>query len=367
MNQVDASRHEELDGRQGPDPPAKVSVLMITYNHERFIGQAIESVLAQDAGFPVELVIGEDCSTDGTRRICEAFAASHPQRIRLLASTRNLGLLANYMRTWEACRGDYIATIDGDDFWMASNKLATQVNLLESNARLSMCFHNARLADENGTLTNEVNDSTSVPREMSFRDFMENGLFMPTATVMFRGGLFRRLPEWMRKLAFEDWPTHVLHATRGPIAFVPQTMSAYRIHPQGAWSGLDRLRQCRQSYEMREAVCRHLRIPGSRVQEAIRCELARRVAKEQALSGRLFAAGGWLARSWGHRAMALGAASPITRSRLWGPVLRQLPAGVLKTAEAKCPALLTLYRAVKLRGFGHPDSATISGTGPREK
>lgn len=352
-------RHEDRSGCAAPGSPPKVSVLMITYNHERFIGQAIESVLAQKADFPIELVIGEDCSTDGTRQICEAFAASHPHRIRLLPSVRNLGLLANYMRTWEACQGDFIATIDGDDFWLVSDKLATQVNLLEADARFSMCFHNALLADECGQLTNEVNDSASVPREMSFREFIDNGLFMPTATVMFRGGLFRQLPEWLGNLPFEDWPTHVLHATRGPIGFVPQTMSAYRIHSQGAWSGLDRLRQSRQSYEMRRAVCRHLRIPGTRVQEAVRCELARRVAKEQALSGHLLAATGWLARSWRHRVLAWGAASPIFQTRLWGPVFRKLPTGALWLAEASCPALVRLYRALKRRRIGRRNSETI--------
>jgi glycosyltransferase involved in cell wall biosynthesis len=366
MNQPFSVLHEECGGPQNCDRP-KVSVLMITYNHERFISQAIESVLAQKTRFEFELVVGEDFSTDGTRRICEAFATSHPQRVRLLPSTRNLGLLGNYTRTWEACRGDYVATIDGDDFWLAPDKLATQVNVLESNPRLSMCFHNARLADENGNLANVVNESATIPREIPFRDFIENGLFMPTATVMFRGGLFRQLPEWMRHLPFEDWPTHVLHATRGPIAFVPQSMSAYRIHPQGVWSGLDRLKQCKQSYEVRRAVCRELQIPSSRAQEALRCELARRVAKEQALSGRWLAATGWLARSWGHRIRAFGAAPPIFRTHLWGPVFRQLPAEMLKLTEATCPAMLTFYRGLKRRGFDPPGSATISETCTREK
>jgi hypothetical protein len=264
------------------------------------------------------------------------------------------------MRTWEACRGDFIATIDGDDYWLAANKLATQVDILDSNARLSMCFHNARLADEDGNLSDEVNDSARVPREMSFRDFVENGLFMPTATVMFRGGLFRRLPEWMRTLAFEDWPTHVLHATRGPIAFVPESMSAYRIHLQGAWSGLARSNQAKRSYEVRTAVCRYLQIPGSRIQQALRAEQARRVAKELAISGNYFAAGGWLARSCGHQVLAMGAASPIGRTRLWGPVLRQAPANALRLLEAICPPLVRFYRALKRRGFNRHNSATIS-------
>src|SRR5436190_14839819 len=140
MNQPQSLKQEVCGGPPDCVPRPKVSVLLMTYNHERFIGQAIESVLAQETDFPFELVIGEDCSTDGTRRICESFAASDPERVRLLPSPRNLGLLANYMRTWEACRGDFIATVDGDDFWLSPEKLATQVSALESNPRLSMCF-----------------------------------------------------------------------------------------------------------------------------------------------------------------------------------------------------------------------------------
>jgi hypothetical protein len=92
----------------GCDQPT-VSVAVITYNHEQFIAQAIESVLMQETEFVVELVIGEDCSTDGTRRIVQAYAGKYPNVIRALLPERNLGMAMNYEAVWQACRGKYIA------------------------------------------------------------------------------------------------------------------------------------------------------------------------------------------------------------------------------------------------------------------
>ena len=95
----------------------KVSVRIVTYNHERFIGQAIDSVLMQTVNFPYEIVIGEDCSTDNTRRIVMDYRDRYPDKIRLLLHEQNVGQHANIMRTEAACRGRYMANLDGDDYW----------------------------------------------------------------------------------------------------------------------------------------------------------------------------------------------------------------------------------------------------------
>src|SRR5881392_248562 len=101
-----------LAEQTGCDQPT-VSVAVITYNHEQFIAQAIESVLIQETEFVVELVIGEDCSTDGTRRIVQAYAGKYPNVIRALLPERNLGMAVNYEAVWQACRGKYIAWLEG--------------------------------------------------------------------------------------------------------------------------------------------------------------------------------------------------------------------------------------------------------------
>ena len=107
----------------GCDQPT-VSVAMIAYNREPFIAQAIESVLMQETAFVVELVIGEDCSTDGTRRIVQAYARKYPNVIRALLPEKNLGISRNYEAVWQACRGKYIAWLDGDDYWRSPQKIA---------------------------------------------------------------------------------------------------------------------------------------------------------------------------------------------------------------------------------------------------
>ena len=120
-----------------------VSVCMTTYNHEPYIAEAIESVLAQQTSFGVELVVGEDCSTDRTAAICREYAAKYPDRIRLVTSPENVGWRANYRRTFEACRGKYVAYLDGDDWWCDPRKLQMQADLMESDPGCGMCYTRA--------------------------------------------------------------------------------------------------------------------------------------------------------------------------------------------------------------------------------
>jgi glycosyltransferase involved in cell wall biosynthesis len=110
-----------------------VSVHMLTYNHEPFIRRAIDGVLSQKTGFPFELVIGEDCSTDDTRHIVLEYQEKYPEIIHVVASDENVGAKKNGYRTNLACRGKYIAYCEGDDFWQRDDKLQIQVDYLESH------------------------------------------------------------------------------------------------------------------------------------------------------------------------------------------------------------------------------------------
>jgi glycosyltransferase involved in cell wall biosynthesis len=110
-----------------------ISVKMITYNHAPYIAAAIDGVLAQQTEFPWELVIGEDCSCDGTRRIVLEYARKHPQTIRVITSEKNVGMSANAGRVLKACQGKYIAWCEGDDSWHRPDKLQRQVSYLEGH------------------------------------------------------------------------------------------------------------------------------------------------------------------------------------------------------------------------------------------
>ncbi|MCC6463348.1 MAG: glycosyltransferase [Saprospiraceae bacterium] len=125
---------------------------MIAYNVEAFIEKSIDGVLNQQTGFPIELVIGEDCSKDGTRHICEAYAQRYPGIVRLLDSDVNHGMAGNYARTLEHCRGKYIAVCDSDDIWVDPLKLQKQVDFLENNPDYGVVYTDVQTISETGAL-----------------------------------------------------------------------------------------------------------------------------------------------------------------------------------------------------------------------
>ena len=127
-----------------------VSVCVTTYNHERYIAQAIESVLGQRTTFAVEVVVGEDCSTDNTLAICREYEKNYPDRVRVVASESNIGMHHNYRRTIEACRGKYIAMLDGDDWFSDMDKLQIQVEQLEKSDA-AMCYTRSERRGEDGS------------------------------------------------------------------------------------------------------------------------------------------------------------------------------------------------------------------------
>ena len=222
----------------------RVSVCLLTYNHERYVAQAIDSVLAQE-GVDFELVISEDHSTDGTRAIVDDYAARHRDRIRALPSPRNVGMTRAFARGIEAARGTYVALLDGDDYWTSPHKLRIQADFLDAHPGCAICFHNVEVRYEDGAdaphpfHTAEASHyfSRPVPKKVSTLADVAPGNFMQTCSVMFRRGLFGDFPEWYSDLAVADWPLHVLNAEHGDIGYIDETMAAYRVHAGGVWTG----------------------------------------------------------------------------------------------------------------------------------
>jgi len=127
-----------------------LSILCLTYNHAAFIAQALESFLAQTTAFDVEVVVGDDCSSDSTLQVIDGFRARFGARLRVLPSPVNLGVTRNFRRTYQACRGKYIAICEGDDFWRGQTKLQAQVDFLESHTDFVMTYHDATIVGTEG-------------------------------------------------------------------------------------------------------------------------------------------------------------------------------------------------------------------------
>ena len=239
-----AARSRASSASDSPAPGPEVSVLMIAYNVERYIAQAVDSVLSQQLDFEYELVVGEDCSTDRTRDILVEYQERHPGRIRVLAREHNLGMNKNFVSTLEACRGAYIALLDSDDYWLSPVKLQRQVTMLRDDPRLAMAFHNTLVVyDDDQTEAHpfhvprprKVHERTIPARESTLDDLI-TGNFLQTGSVVFRSGACRELRQWIAHFPTFDWPLHLLNARHGSIGYINEVLGVYRVRRDGVWS-----------------------------------------------------------------------------------------------------------------------------------
>lgn len=220
-----------------------VSVCCITYNHEHYLAQAIESVLAQQTNFAVEMVIGEDCSPDSTRAVAQRYAEQYPGRVRVLTPAHNLGIMRNLMATIAACRGEFIAFLEGDDYWTDPTKLQRQVDDLRAHPEGAMSFHDAEIfyneGDKPAHLFSEkfagiLPAPGGSPASFSQLDLGRLGWFMPSAAMLFRASsLTLPLPTWFANVFSGDYTLQLLSTRAGTARYLPRVMSRYRLHAGG--------------------------------------------------------------------------------------------------------------------------------------
>ncbi|HWY10649.1 MAG TPA: glycosyltransferase [Bacteroidia bacterium] len=222
------------------EPEITVSVFMVTYNHEKYIAQAIESVINQKTNFQFELVIGEDCSTDNTRTIVESYKNKYPAIIKTVFQKHNVGIKANVESVFVNCKSKYVAILEGDDYWTDNNKLQKQIDFLENNLDYSCCFHNVKtIVDDNKSRTWNFckfkND-----RSFTFDDII-NDNFIPTCSVVFRNNITWDFLIKLRSIMAGDWFLHIYNSEKGKIYFMNEFMGVYRVHPNGQWAGLTQI------------------------------------------------------------------------------------------------------------------------------
>lgn len=212
-----------------------ISICMITYNHEAFISKAIEGVLMQKTSYSYELVIGEDGSTDNTRKICETYQAKYPDKIKLLPFTGNKGMAGNYIATLEACTGKFIALCEGDDYWTDPGKLEKQAKFLLENPGYNLCFHDV-YNELNGKKTKS--SIWDAPETSDLNYLLSNRGYIKTLSVMFRNaeGIIDFIQS-AKDSPFLDLITYVAAVGTGSIRFFKEKMAVYRIHQGGVWSG----------------------------------------------------------------------------------------------------------------------------------
>jgi glycosyltransferase involved in cell wall biosynthesis len=210
-----------------------VSVCVFTYNYEAFLAEAIESVLAQQTDFPVEIIIGDDCSSDNTRQIARQYASDYPGRFILSFNEENIGGTRNWLRTMKQCNGKYIALLDGDDYFTDTLKLQKQYDALEGNPEYVLCFHGVeeKYFDISGKDKIVVFDKT----EYDLADFLQRGWFIRTGSTFFKNGIAPvDPPEWVYDFPYRyDTILHVFLCTHGKAFFIGDIMSVWRKHSKG--------------------------------------------------------------------------------------------------------------------------------------
>lgn len=219
----------------------KVSVCMTTYNHARFIAQALDSVLAQRTTFDYEIVIGEDCSTDGTRETVLRYWQQNPSRIRVLLAGKNLGVVRNTERTIQACRGDYIAMLEGDDYWTDVHKLQHQAELLDAEPDAFICGARAHVWKDGEPQPSCVSPSqaSEVLATYGARELFEGKWWFRSCTKMLPRPMMQGAP----RRFMQDWAGTLWLIARtdfGKVCFLDRVVGGYREHAGGVWSSQNR-------------------------------------------------------------------------------------------------------------------------------
>lgn len=218
----------------------KLTVFVSTYNQERFVADALESVLQQRVDFPVEILCADDCSTDGTLATLKTYAARHPKLVRVVSMETNLGstespggcLAQNPImaRLIPGIAGEYVAWLDGDDYWVSADKLQRQVDHLDSHPHCTVAFH---------AVDNLYPDGCRQPfyEYEARRAFytladvvIEN--FICASSVVHRTGLLASLPAVCNQIP-GDWCFLITLASQGSIAFQEGVWAVRRVHPDG--------------------------------------------------------------------------------------------------------------------------------------
>ena len=208
------------------------SVVIITYNQQDFIAEAIESVLAQHVNFPYEIIIGEDMGSDNTRAICEQYAAKY-DFIHVLPRTKNLGVAGNWCDCVKQAQGKYIFMLDGDDYWTDSNKMQMQVDFMEAHPKCIICHTDINVFSMNSGKLGHSRKRYPIPEGMIQQDVLAGHEQMTSSTMCLRTELVKKyIPFDMfvnEDFPCEDWPAIVILAAYGEIRYLPIVTTVYRV------------------------------------------------------------------------------------------------------------------------------------------
>ena len=252
--------HTIIHLKHRPEPA--VSTVILTYNHEKYIVEAIESALSQKGNFRHEILISDDGSTDGTQRIIERYAAKHPTRIRNISRGGNHGISENYRHCFREAAGEVVAVLEGDDYWTDPEKNLRQAERFRADPEVVMAFSRIELLNmQNGT-RRTLRRQDGLPPIITGKHIVDETSLNPFAnfsSTMFRKQVMTTLPRKVFLPRLNEITLGLYLDRIGKIAFLDKVMGVYRLNPDSVWTGADQESKHLQAISIRENALRFAR------------------------------------------------------------------------------------------------------------
>lgn len=225
----------------------RITILLITYNHASFIQKCLDGISQQQLDEPFQVMVADDASTDETLMLIMAYELNHPEiRFTYLQKQGNIGITKNYQRAFAACNSEYIAVLEGDDYWVSTLKLQAQKDFLDLHREYNMCSVNYYVYEEHRNMFTLRSAPGPGHLTLGARDLISDNLVGNFSTCMYRKTVLDRLPAKIFETKSYDWAINICCAMDGMIAFLNEPMSVYRIHAGGSWNLLPHSEKLRQ-------------------------------------------------------------------------------------------------------------------------
>jgi glycosyltransferase involved in cell wall biosynthesis len=228
-----------------------ISVLLVSYNHEKHIRQALDALFRQVFEGPIELVVADDKSTDNTLSIIKEYEGVDSRfSFKYLDYSENLGITKNYKRSFQACTFEYVAVLEGDDYWTSPRKLQRQSDFLAEHWESDVCSVNYYVFEEDRAELSPRLPASTGHRFISARELIADNVVGNFSTCMYRRSALARLPEGLFDIKSYDWITNIVLAKNSLIGFLEEPMSVYRLHSGGVWTQTPHMDKLKAQLEM---------------------------------------------------------------------------------------------------------------------
>ncbi len=234
-----------------------LTVILLTYNHEKTLARAFDSILEQETNFDFDIFVLEDCSTDRTAEVCREYKAKYPEKIHLFLNEKILGPAHNYKQGLLKVQSKYHAFLEGDDYWCDKRKLQSQVDALEQNSQYTMCGHDTLVQD---TINQEecTFSASFGPIKKTSYNVKERFRVHPSSRLYRNVIDFSAIPHYM----VFDTRIYLLYLLHGDLYYIDRIMSVYNITGTGFWSGRSKAQQkilaLKLNYQMNQFLSRYI-------------------------------------------------------------------------------------------------------------